>query len=128
VQPEVRILVMSMHEERQYALPALRAGAHGYMSKRADPESFLEALRFIAEGQVYVSDSFRSQLIYRVLSATFPGENPLQILTERELQVLTLVGEGLLYRTPRGVAGIERQNRRKPSLALQGKAGAAKCG
>lgn len=92
--PGTPILVVSMHDESQYALRALQAGAQGYVTKRETPGTLLEAVRTVLDGEVYVSDAFGSQLIYKVVRAREDGENPLDVLTARELEILRMVGEG----------------------------------
>jgi DNA-binding NarL/FixJ family response regulator len=93
--PDLRILVLSMHDEEAYAMRALRAGAHGYVMKRAPGEAFMQALRQILRGEVYVSDSFGKKLIFRALQADALNLNdPLANISDRELEVLRLLGQG----------------------------------
>jgi DNA-binding NarL/FixJ family response regulator len=96
--PTLPILVLSMHDENIYALRALRAGANGYLMKRESPEACLEALRSILSGQVTVSPTFGSQLIYRVANMDEDSTNPVRGLTDRELEILELVGNRLSTR------------------------------
>jgi DNA-binding NarL/FixJ family response regulator len=89
------ILVLSMHDEMVYALRALRAGANGYLMKNELPETVLSALRRVLAGEVAVSPSFGEQLIYRVVQSGRVGEpSPIDSLTDRELEILDLVGHG----------------------------------
>jgi DNA-binding NarL/FixJ family response regulator len=93
--PGLRILVCSMHDEVLYAERALRAGAKGYVMKDADGPTFLAAIRRVLDGQVYMSE----KLAGRVLNA-FAGAHPreghslLEKLSDRELEVFRLFGEG----------------------------------
>jgi DNA-binding NarL/FixJ family response regulator len=91
--PEVPVLVLSMHEESQYALRALHAGATGYLSKLAPPGTILQAIRRVLGGETYVSEQLGAHLTYRVL---YPreGDNPLGVLTPREQEVIRMVGDG----------------------------------
>jgi DNA-binding NarL/FixJ family response regulator len=93
--PKLPVLVVSAHDEEQYALRALRAGASGYVMKREAADVLVAALRRVLTGQVYVSKSFGAQLIFRTVKA---GENgaasPLDTLSDRELEVLELIGQG----------------------------------
>lgn len=89
------VLVLSMHEEELYAERSLRAGARGYLTKNAASAEVLHAIRQVLSGSLYVSPSLSPRLIQRRLkkSAT-AAPNPVQNLTDRELQVFTLLGRG----------------------------------
>ncbi|HLS86028.1 MAG TPA: response regulator transcription factor [Burkholderiales bacterium] len=87
--PKLRILVLSMHGERQYAARALKAGASGYLTKDSASEQLLLALRKIAAGGVHISDAAAASLIGA--SAKLPHET----LSDREFEVLRLLASGL---------------------------------
>lgn len=93
--PELRILMMSMHDESVYAEPALRAGAHGYLMKQAATDTMLQAIRQILEGEMYVSVSMRSRLIQQMMGGRQPQESPLSNLTQSEIEILHLIGMGM---------------------------------
>jgi two-component system invasion response regulator UvrY len=84
---DARILVFSMHGEPVYAARALEAGARGYLSKHASPEELRTALSRILSGSTYVEAEIAQQL------AALPGEQRQQ-LSERDLEILRLLGEG----------------------------------
>jgi len=93
--PDIRLLVVSAFEESLYAERSLRAGAHGYVSKREVQESVVEALRTVLAGQTYLSP----QMTQRMLNlAVGRKENmktdPVQRLSDRELEVFRLIGQG----------------------------------
>ncbi len=90
--PEIRILVLSMHDENTYAARALRAGAQGYIMKSESGETLLGALDCVAAGEEYVSPAFRERLIYRTSFSESADGNPLDRVSDRELEVLRLVG------------------------------------
>jgi DNA-binding NarL/FixJ family response regulator len=93
--PRLPILVVSAHDEEQYALRALRAGASGYVMKREAADSLLPALRKVLKGEVHVSKSFGEALIFKVAQGgTDNARSPLDALTDRELEVLEMVGNG----------------------------------
>jgi DNA-binding NarL/FixJ family response regulator len=93
--PALPILVLSMHDETVYALRALRAGANGYLMKDEDPQTVLSGLRKVLTGDVAVSPRFGEQLIYKVVESGRLGEpSPIDALTDRELEILNLVGAG----------------------------------
>jgi len=92
--PKLPILVISVHDERVYALRALRAGALGYLMKREGEHLLISALRSVLAHKVWVSPAFGEQLIYKVASGAAEGVSPLDSLSDRELEVLRLIGEG----------------------------------
>jgi DNA-binding NarL/FixJ family response regulator len=92
--PKLRILVLSMHGEQQYAARALKAGASGYLTKDSAAEKLLGALRKVAAGGVHVSDAAAASLV-----AT--ARAPHQELTDREFEVLRLLAGG---RSPTEIA------------------------
>ena len=98
--PGVRILVLSMLGERLYAEHALRSGAQGYVMKQEAPEILLTAIRRVLEGGVHVSDHMQQVWLERAVGGRRGGlELPLSSLTDRELTVLRLIGQG--YNTRR---------------------------
>jgi DNA-binding NarL/FixJ family response regulator len=96
-QPDLRILVLSMHDETIYAERVLSAGANGYLMKQASGEQFLLSLRTVLEGRVYVSASLGSAIIQQLVAKpkAAPAASPIERLSNRELQVLRMLGSGL---------------------------------
>ncbi len=89
------ILVLSMHDESIYAERALRAGANGYIMKQEATEKVLVAIRRILRGDVYLSDRISSKMLQQyVRGSTTARESPVADLSDRELEVFRLVGEG----------------------------------
>jgi DNA-binding NarL/FixJ family response regulator len=87
--PKLRILVLSMHGEHQYAARALKAGASGYLNKDSAAEALLGAIRKIAAGGVHISEATAANLLQS-------GEKaPHETLSDREFEVLRLLVEGL---------------------------------
>jgi DNA-binding NarL/FixJ family response regulator len=95
LQPEVRILVCSMHDETLYAERALRAGAKGYVMKDADGPTFLTAIRRVLGGHLYMSEKLASRVL-DAFAGTRPrgSSSPLEKLSDREFEVFRLFGEG----------------------------------
>jgi len=94
--PATRAVVVSMHDENLYAERALRAGARGYVMKQEAPRKIVAALREVRSGALYLSEPLRARLLERlVVSAPEPATPPLSTLTDREFEVLRLVGRGL---------------------------------
>ena len=92
--PQLRILVLSMHEELQYAVRAIKCGARGYLTKESAPAELLQALRKIAAGGAYITTGVAEQLAL----GSMPGgtaEAPHASLSDREFQVFRLIAEGV---------------------------------
>ena len=88
----IRVLVVSMYPEDQYAIRALRAGAFGYVNKGGDPQLLVQAVRTVAQGRKYVTPEIAQMLVE---SLTTPqSENPHDKLSDRELQTLVLIASG----------------------------------
>lgn len=91
-EPTVRILVLSMHPEEQYAVRAFRAGAAGYLTKDHSPEQLVEAIGKVMRGGRFVSASLAESLARDLATNT---NRPLhELLSRREYQVLCLLGSG----------------------------------
>lgn len=94
-QPKLPILMLSMHDESLYALRALRAGARGYVMKGEAMEHVLTALRKVLEGDIYVSPRFSERLVFKAIQSLEGGMgSPVDKLSDRELEVLQLLGKG----------------------------------
>jgi DNA-binding NarL/FixJ family response regulator len=93
------ILVVSMHDESLYAERALRAGAMGYIMKQEGTEKMISAIRRILEGRVYVSDEIDSRMLQQVVRGQ-PNKpvSPLELLSDRELEIFGLLGRGVSSR------------------------------
>jgi len=87
--PKMKVLVLSMHGEHQYAARALKAGASGYLTKDSAADQLLVALRKIAAGGVHISDAAASALV------ASPAPTSHQSLSDREFEVMRLLVEGL---------------------------------
>ena len=86
--PKLRILVLSMHGERQYAARALKAGASGYLNKDSAAEQLVGAVRKIAAGGVHIGEAAAASLVAA-------EKAPHEALSDREFEVLRLLVEGL---------------------------------
>jgi DNA-binding NarL/FixJ family response regulator len=96
------VLVLSMHDESIYAERLLSAGANGYIMKQAAADQLLIALRRVLSGGIYVSEQIGASMIERfAVSGPRQSANPIERLSNRELQVLNLIGRG---RTTREIA------------------------
>jgi DNA-binding NarL/FixJ family response regulator len=86
--PALRLLVLSMHGEQQYAARALKAGAAGYLGKDSAGESLVGAIRKVAAGGVHISEAAAASLVQA-------RHDPHEALSDREFEVLRLLVEGL---------------------------------
>jgi DNA-binding NarL/FixJ family response regulator len=88
----VRVLIVSMFAEDQYAIRCLRAGAHGYLNKAGDPAELIAAVRTIAQGRKYVTAAVSDMLVNNLSEPT--SETLHSTLSERELQTLLKIASG----------------------------------
>lgn len=88
----IKVLVLSMNAEDQYALRALKAGAHGYLNKSGDPQAIVDAVRMVASGRKYVTPEIAQMLVQ---SLAEPETGPMhERLSSRELQTLQMIASG----------------------------------
>jgi len=91
----LRILVVSMHDESLYAERVLRAGARGYVMKEEAPESLILAVRTVLAGGVFVSPRVSARILESFAGPRRGGDSPVSRLSDRELEIFRLIGEGL---------------------------------
>lgn len=95
----INIVVLSTHDESLYALRVLKAGAKGYVMKQDIATKVIDAIRKTRKGQMYVSESVSAQMLNRfVKGREDPDESPVAGLSDRELEVATLIGSGIATR------------------------------
>ncbi len=92
--PHIPVLVLSMHDEALYAARALRAGARGYLMKREALDSVILAVRTVLDGDIYVSPIMQKRMLAEHIGDGGTARAPVERLTDRELEVLQLIGEG----------------------------------
>lgn len=93
---KINILVMSMHDEDLYAERALRSGADGYIMKQVDGCELYDAINAVARGEIYLSEKMTTKLLRsRKISRNNESAMLIEKLTDRELEVLGLLGTGL---------------------------------
>jgi two-component system invasion response regulator UvrY len=85
-------LILSMYPEEQYAIRMIKAGADGYLTKSSAPEELVKAITKVRDGGKYVSPSLAETLVVTVKSGT--AKDPHELLSDREYQVLCLIGSG----------------------------------
>jgi len=90
-----RVLVLSMHDEAIYAERALRAGAAGYVMKRSATGRIIDAIRQVLQGRLYISEAVSEKMAEKfVLARTQPDASPVALLSDREMEVFQLIGQG----------------------------------
>ncbi len=89
---ETKVLILSMYPEDQYAVRLMKAGASGYLTKEAAPEQLVDAIRYVVAGKKHISPTL-SELLLQECSLD-SGKSPHKILSDREYQVLRLIGSG----------------------------------
>ena len=88
----VKVLVVSMYPEDQYAIRALRGGAQGYVNKAGDPQAIVHAVRTVAQGRKYVTPEIAQMLVESLTAPT--AQQAHDTLSDRELQTLTMIASG----------------------------------
>ena len=97
--PDLRVLVITMHPEEQYAVRAIRAGASGYLTKESAPDELVAAIQTVSLGRKYISSSLAEKLAFALeVDAQKP---PHETLSDREYQVMCMIASG---KTPTEIA------------------------
>jgi DNA-binding NarL/FixJ family response regulator len=115
--PEVKVLILTQHDNREYILPLLQAGASGYVLKRSGGRDVVQAIRQVYEQGAFLEPSIARQLLSGYVQSEEPPESNIPHLTDREREVLRLVVSGksnkeiasLLYISPKTVS-VHRSN------------------
>jgi len=97
--PRLRILVLSALDETLYAERMLALGANGYITKESSTDEFLASMRSVLDGQIYVSETIRRNVLRRYAGRMSPKpDDPIDRLSNRELQILHMIGRGMSTR------------------------------
>ena len=93
--PELRLLIVSMHDEALYAERVLRAGGRGYIMKQEGGKKLMQAMRQVLNGQIYVSEKISAKIL-EIFSGqkVEKGASPMERLSDREFEVFQLIGQG----------------------------------
>lgn len=94
IDPEVRVLVVSAHDESLYAERALRAGARGYLMKHESAKQFVQAVRTVLDGELYLSESLQTRFLQDRFGHASEPTPAIERLTDRELEVFEHFGRG----------------------------------
>lgn len=96
LRPDLRTLVVSRHDEALYAERAIRAGARGYVMKLEASDMIVKAVRRVLNGGIYVSEEINERLLLGLAAGRQElAQSPLEVLSDRELEVFELTGRGL---------------------------------
>ena len=97
--PRLKMIVVSRHDESLYAERAIRAGARGYVMKLEADTTIVEAVRRVIGGGIYVSQDMNERLLMGMFAGNMaPTNSPLEVLSDRELEVFELTGRGITTR------------------------------
>lgn len=107
LRPDLSILVLSMQDEKLYAERTIRAGAHGYLNKQEATRTILEALRQILAGKVFMSPALSSELLSRIVGRSQNAAYTIEKLSDRELQIFDLLGQGYGSRQSAEYLGLD---------------------
>ncbi len=94
MQPKIKILMFSSYDEKIFAMRYIQAGANGYVNKNSDEQDIIKAIQTVMEGRKYVSQEMKESLL-ETFSNNEPGDNPLSLLSNRELEVALHLAQGL---------------------------------
>ena len=95
IDPSLLMLVVSRHDEDMYAERAIKAGARGYLMKMEAGDVIVNAIRRILKGQIYLSEELNNKLLMGIVMGGQIGRSsPLEVLSDRELEVFELIGNG----------------------------------
>ena len=90
--PDIKILALTIYEDEPYPSRLLQAGASGYITKGCDPDEMIRAIRTIHSGQHYITPVIAQQIAIK--RVTKEDESPLDLLSERELQIMLMITQG----------------------------------
>ncbi|MBD1572936.1 UvrY/SirA/GacA family response regulator transcription factor [Vibrio sp. S17_S38] len=90
--PDIKIIVLTIHTENPFPTKVMQAGASGYLTKGAAPDEMVNAIRMVHSGQRYISPEIAQQMALSQFSAS--SDNPFKELSERELQIMLMITKG----------------------------------
>lgn len=121
--PAPRCLVISSRDTRGYVQQALRAGATGYLLKSGTVSELHEALAVIQEGRFYLSPTIAHHVVNAFAGNTLSGESSLDLLTQRESEVLQLIAEGMTSKEIASQLGVSPKTAETHRASLMDKLG-----
>lgn len=121
--PELVVLFLTMHEDESLLHEALRAGASGYVIKRAEASEIIQAIRATSLGDIYVHPAMTRALLHQPVTTEHRRGAPADALTSRELEVLRLLAKGNTNRQIAGLLGLSVRTVENHRANLMGKLG-----
>jgi len=94
IYPKLKVVMLSMHDEKLYALRSIRAGASGYVMKHEATEQILDAIRKALAGDFHLSSAMERRALQQLTQTGKAVDSPLDVLSDRELEVFALLGDG----------------------------------
>jgi len=122
IDPDARILVLSMHDDQIHVTRALQAGAAGYISKSAPADELLEAIRRVAGGHTYIEHEIAEELVFSQIRA---ASHPLKELSSRDLEIMRLLAEGCTLPRIADALGLSYKTAANSCTRIKAKLGAA---
>lgn len=92
--PDIKILVLTMHSNEEYIFEILKAGASGYVLKKAAPTELITAIKAVYRGEIFLSPGVSKTVVQEYLTKAAKDKAPTSLLTEREREILQLIAEG----------------------------------
>jgi DNA-binding NarL/FixJ family response regulator len=121
--PELIVLFLTMHEDEGLLHEALRAGAAGYVIKRAEESEIIQAIHAASHGDIYVHPAMTRALLHQPVTTEHRRGSPVNALTRRELDVLRLLAKGNTNRQIAGLLGLSMRTVENHRANLMGKLG-----
>ncbi len=121
--PEIIVLILTMHEDESLLHEALRAGASGYVIKRAEESEIIQAIHATSLGDIYVHPAMTRALLHQPVTTEHRRGSPADALTSRELDVLRLLAKGNTNRQIAGLLGLSVRTVENHRANLMGKLG-----
>lgn len=121
--PQILVIILTMHEDEDLLREALRAGAAGYVIKRAEESEILQAIHVVSEGDIYVHPAMTRALLHQTVTSERRRGAPVEPLTPRELDVLRLLVKGNTNRQAAGLLGLSVRTVENHRANLMGKLG-----
>jgi two-component system, NarL family, response regulator NreC len=121
--PQILVIILTMHEDEGLLHEALRAGAAGYVVKRAEESEILQAIHVVCEGDIYVHPTMTRALLHQAVTSEKRRGAPVEPLTPRELDVLRLLVKGNTNRQTAGLLGLSVRTVENHRANLMGKLG-----
>ncbi len=121
--PELIVLFLTMHEDESLLHEALRAGASGYVIKRAEESEIIQAIHATRNGDIYVHPAMTRALLHQPVTTEQRRGSPANVLTRRELDVLRLLAKGNTNRQIAGLLGLSMRTVENHRANLMGKLG-----